>query len=200
MRNSVDPQDLCDGLTLNLSHVMHDAPAAPEVIAAARAARRARRGRRIDPTPAWDPTALVALRREGGLVVVAPVGPPLDITAITRGATGAIDVESLGIGLTVVAFFDAPAGVGAPSLAAAVAGGRAIWFGWVARRPGRGGFEGALEQCLVAGEGAGDPVAVAAALARRCEPVLRTYPAQCRAVEPWWPEPFDPAAAPRLDS
>jgi len=187
------------GLSFNLSHVMHDTWNAPAVAAAARAAWSARRGRSIDPTSAWDPAALVALRRDGGLVVVAPVGPSLVAAPIARGAIGAVGVEPLGTGANVVPFFDAPAMVGAPSLAAALAGGRAIWFGWVARRPGRGGFEGALERCLVAGDGAGDPLAVAAELARCCEPVLRTYPAQCRATVPWWPAPFDPEAAPRVE-
>src|SRR5687767_10192158 len=101
----------------NLSHVMHDAPDAPDVIAAARAAWRRRADRPVDPAAVW-PAAEVAEIRRGSLLVLAPVGPLPGLGTEVEVAVLRTDPQA-----RPIPFFDAPARLSAVAVEAALARG-----------------------------------------------------------------------------
>lgn len=177
-------------LVTNLSHILHDAPASPDVRRAAERSWRFGDRMPVSPGSVWGEALVRRVRDADGLVVMAPIGPRLSAATVESW-----DVSSAYEG-TEIELFRAPARIDTRTAMLALASGRPLWFGWLAAGPRT--LEGALEPLilLATSEQSRD---LASQLATRCEPLLRTYPDQCRAYVPFWPAPFDSETVTRVE-
>jgi len=190
-RADTPPEDDRFGeLLINLSHIMHDAPTSADVRQAAIRSWSNRDRAIVAPESVWDLTLVERVRATEGLVLLAPVGPrltdtPIETCGIEPGPSG-----------TETSFFGVPARVDTGRVVDAFASGRPVWFGWVASGPEF--IDGELEP-LGSLDTSSDARVVAREITRRCEPLMRTYPDQCRAFQRFWLQPFDPRTASRID-
>lgn len=177
-------------LLINLSHILHDAQTSVDVQWAAKRSWSRLHGTTAEPEVVWGQTLSEQVRVTGGLVLMAPVGPRW---SDVPSSSWWVEIAP---GETATSFFGAPARIDTVSIARALAAGRPLWLGWLAAAPQS--IDGGLEPLSTITAGT-PPDAVAREIARRCEPLLRTYPDQCCAVRRFWEEPFDPLTAPRID-
>ncbi len=177
-------------LLINLSHILHDSPTSVDVQWAAKQSWSRLHGTIAAPELVWGHTLSEQVRAACGLVLVAPIGPRWS------DAPSSDWWAEIAPGVTATSFFGAPARIDTVPIAGALASGRPLWMGWLAAAPRS--IEGGLEP-LSTITAHTPPDAIAREIARRSEPLLRTYPDQCRAVHRFWEEPFDPVMARRID-